>query len=285
MNARTRILVIAALIALGAIGLAVALMQCGGQPTPATGVPPTTQTGATEPATAAPGTTMAIAPDTPTAEPGASIPTPTLRPEVELARDLIEPGGQVTYSAGECYEILNEELWCSVIKSAEPITCTEWEALFPETNFYLVKTELYGGEFPEQPNWLIIKQDNKHYTAETFDRLLKANGVITITDENRELVAKAFALMTIPNYLEEEVVFTEWEEVEFDVATFDYTHRLRAWTKLQGLEVVWYFVFKDARLKIASGAWTEQAAVGDYIQVPMFTLPHPRFEDYRFRGE
>jgi len=44
-----------------------------------------------------------------------STPTPTLTAEEWLAHELIQPGGQVTYSAGGCDKILKTEPWCSVI--------------------------------------------------------------------------------------------------------------------------------------------------------------------------
>jgi hypothetical protein len=133
---------------------------------------------------------------------------------------------------------------------------------------------------------LVAWQDDKHYTAETFDRLLKANGVITITDENRELVAKAFALMTIPDYLGEEVVFTEWEEGEWRSEPFLYTNYLGAWTKIQGVEFWWWFEFKDNQLRTVTRVGVSNYHIGDFTDVPLTTLSPPSSaQDYRFRGE
>ncbi|MCP4544265.1 MAG: hypothetical protein GY832_44700 [Chloroflexi bacterium] len=306
MNTKIRLILIVALLGISAVVLAVIFMQRGGTPAPATtpslATEPSGTTdiaaapGATAPPdeTAAPATPEATAattspPDGATIEPGAPVatpePTPALRAEELLARELIQPRGQVTFSDDECSRILETESSCSVIKSAAPIIRPEWEELFPQTNFFLVKTNLHSyDEFAGQPKWLIVEYDGQHYTSETFDRLLKANGV-TITDENRELVAKAFALMTIPDYLEEEVIFTEWEVGEWDSGLFMYTNYLKAWTKIQGLEILWWFAFNDNRLKAATRFRVVESHIGDYIDVSPFDLPLPLTQHYYFRGE
>jgi hypothetical protein len=144
MSQKTRLIVVIAAIALAAAILAVALMQCGARPAPAAETP-----GATT-ATTAPADAATEEPGTPTAAPGPTpTPTPTLTAEQLLARELIEPRGQVTFSADECSEILETEPWCSVIKSAKPITRPEWEELFPQTDFFSVRVDVYGGEFLE----------------------------------------------------------------------------------------------------------------------------------------
>jgi hypothetical protein len=289
-------LVIVALVVLGALGLTGALLRCGGPETPARATPPASATsresssptptasGATQPTTAAPGTTTAE-PSTPTATPGPSL-TPTLRPEVELARELIEPGGVITYSADACNEIFETASGCHVIKSAAPITRPEWEKLFPKTDFYLVKYDEYLNTYPprssEYRRYLIIEQDNQRYSPDSFDCLLKVNDIITITDENHEPVAKAFALMTIPDYIGEEVVFTEWRELEESGYLF---HYLEAWTELQGLELRWWFRFENRHLKVAVGPETLEESVGDYIYVNPDELPPPVPRDYVFKGE
>jgi hypothetical protein len=276
MNQRTRLIVVIAAVALAVAILTVALMQCGARPAPATETP-----GATT-ATTVPTDGMATEPGTPTTTPGPT-PTPTLTAEELLARELIEPRGQVTFSADECSEILETEPWCSVIKSAKPITRPEWEELFPQTDFFSVRVDVRGGEFPRYRNWLIVEQDGQRYTADTFDRLLAANGVTEITDENRELVAKAFALMTIGDYLDAEVVFTKWEEGEWE-GEYTYDHYLKAWTEIQGLEIWWWFVFEDNHLRIVTRGGIAEYHVGDYIDVPFWTLPLPPLEDYYFTG-
>ncbi len=278
MNPRTRLIlavaVIAAIVLVVAV-LAVALAQCGAQPVPAE----------------TPGAADATPPDaateeagTPTATPGPT-PTPTLTAEELLARELIEPRGQVTFLADECSEILETEPWCVVVDSATRITRPEWEDLFPQADFFLVKVQ-YKPQFGHDAhwgNWLIVEQDGQRYTADTFDRLLAANGVTEITDENRELVAKAFALMTIGDYLDADVVFTKWEEGEWE-GEYTYDHYLKAWTEIQGLEIWWWFVFEDNHLRIVTRGGIAEYHVGDYIDVPFWTLPLPPLEDYYFTG-
>ncbi len=251
MNTRIRLILIVALLGIVTTVLVVALVQCTQSPD---------------------GTTVEHDISMATPEP-----TPTLTAGELLARELIQPRGQVTYSTDECSKILETEPWCTVIKSAAPITRPEWEELLPQTEFFLVKTYLVSGGEPEEGggprNWLIIEHDGQRYTADTFDRLLKANGVITITNENRELVAKAFALMTIPDYLEEEIVFTEWEKGDWPASFGErYNYRLTAWTRILGLRPRWNFIFRDGRLREADGGVLEYQ-VGDYIDVPNLMPP------------
>ena len=297
MNKRIQVLIITALIALGAVGLAVALTQCGGQPTPATGTPPTTQLDATEPATAAPGTTMAIVPDTPTAELDAPAETPTLTPtptEGEKAAATMAADANFTYypTVAECLHAVEERgvEGCTAFESARQVARPEWEQLFPETNFYEIQ---FVGRHQDwvydyyHHSEVAAWQNGKHYTAETFDRLLKANGVITITDENRELVAKAFALMTIPDCLEGEIVFTEWEEGEWQSGSLLYTNYLKAWTEIQGLEmeIWWWFIFEDNWLKTVTRLGRiSKYPIGDF-DGSLRELSPPPAKDYYFRGE
>ena len=167
----------------------------------------------------------------------------------------------------------------TLIKSAKPITRPEWAELLPKTEFFSVRVDVYGGEFSRYRNWLIMEQDGQRYTADTFDRLLAANGITEITDEDRELVAKSFVLMTLANYLEEEISFTKWEKVERPPANV--YNRLEAWTKIQGLEIEWYFVFRDGRLRAVNGPYLLQYQVGDYIDKPELNLPP--IDSYAFR--
>jgi len=136
----------------------------------------------------------------------------------------------------------------------------------------------------EQRTDLLALHQGQWYDAETFDRLLKVND-ITITDENRELVAKAFALMTIPDYLGEDVVFTEWEEGAWP-ARFGrhFNYSVTVWTKIQGLRTQWFFTFEDDYLRFARRMQSEYH-VGDYIDVPFETLTPPGFKEYFFRGQ
>jgi len=258
------------------IGLAAVLAWCTGQTPPATPTLPATASIGTGGATAEPGT--------PTPTPGPT-PTPT---EGEKAAAAV---GQayIAYrpTQAECDQAVESGDLESCVSpdSIQLITRPEWEKLFPDTDFYLIglagrnANELYDHSYRRR---LAAWQDDQYYSAETFDRLLAANGIV-VTDENRETVARAFALMTIYGYLEEEVDFTEWGEVEVEPGAFAYC--LEAWTKIGGLELQWCFVFGDGRLSVAWGPDILQYYVGDYIDVPPDELPPlPPPTRYVFRG-
>jgi hypothetical protein len=211
--------------------------------------------------------------------------TLTLTAEELLAHELIKPGRQVTFSADKCGKILKTEPWCSVIKSAKPVTRSEWEEIFPQTDFFLVRVDVYGEGVTRHHNWLIVEQDRRRYAADTFDRLLEANDITQITDENRELVAKAFALMTLADYLEGDVVFTDWMGVEGWIGrTGPLNYGLVAWTEIQGLEITWGFGFQADQLREVDRFAVSEYNQGDYIDVPFYTLPLPSYGEYRFEG-
>lgn len=185
-------------------------------------------------------------------------------------------------SPGECTKILKRQPWCTVTKSVKRIERPEWTALFPSTEFYLVAYDLIGRESQQSHNLLFIEQDGRRYYVETFDNLLDANQ-IAITDQNRELVGKAFALMTLADYLDQEIVFTDWQSGRWEGRhTFD--HYLKAWTKIQGIEFWWWFTFEDDRLKytVRDGVASADYHRGDYIDVSFGSLPLPPLLEYSF---
>jgi len=108
--------------------------------------------------------------------------------EQALVVELQDAGPQMAASVDECAEILKTEPWCSVVWYAGRVTRPELEALFPRTEFFVVRRVAYGSEAAEQHNMLIVEQEGQRYAPETFDMLLAANGITAITDENRELV-------------------------------------------------------------------------------------------------
>lgn len=210
------------------------------------------------------------------------VPTPTLTEGQQLARKLIKPGGQVTFSTDDCGEVYKTQGWCSVVKSAVRVTRPEWEELFPQAEFFVVKRDVYGGELVRQHNMLIVEQDGQRYNARSFRNLLKASGVTDINDDNRELIAKSFALMALPDYLAEEIVFSDWREGSWNSSTrLNHNYQLMAWTKLMGLKTVWRFTFYEGRLIEAQGGLLE-TKVGDYIDVPLNRLPPPSLEDLSY---
>jgi hypothetical protein len=183
-------------------------------------------------------------------------------------------------SSEECMEILGKQPWCTITKSAKRIERPEWTELFPSTEFYLVAYDLIGSESRQSHNVLFIEQNGQSYRAETFDDLLDANQIV-ITDQNRELVAKVFALMTLADYLEEDVIFTDWQAGKWE-GRHTYDHYLKAWTKIQGVEFWWWFTFDGGRLKFITQDGISDYQVGDYIDVPLQTLPLPPLADYSY---
>ena len=178
------------------------------------------------------------------------------------------------------FDYLANSTWCSLIGSAKRITRPEWEELFPQTQFFLVPYTLIAQESQQSRHVLVVEQNGQRYCAETFDALLNVNQIV-ITDQNLELVAKAFALMTLADYLGEEVDFTDWQSGKWEGRhTFD--HYLKAWTKIQGIEFWWWFTFEDGRLKFVTRDGISDYHIGNYIDVSLQTLPLPPLVDYRF---
>lgn len=209
-------------------------------------------------------------------------PVPTQTKEEKLLTEMQHHSSQSASSVDECTEILRNENGCNVMKSVERITRPEWDKLFPQTEFFLVKYDRYTNEFsPQQRYLLIIEQDGKRYTPNTFDHLLTSND-IAITNKNRELVAEALVLMMLPGYLKEEIEFSNWEEGNWSSAIrVDYNYRLTVWTKIQGLEIQFLFIFYESNLVGAGGDIIEYN-VGDYIDISFETLPSPSRESLTY---
>lgn len=308
MNTRTRNLIIAGVIILCVAGLIVALAKSnGGAPAaPATAdatiasstvaevqITPGVTTAPSTMAQVTPSTTATVTQDRVAATPSAErSPTPaaTLTRAEEILIEQQHDDTQSAASVEQCTEILKTEPGCNVVNSVQPISRPEWEQLLPQTRFYLGQYDRhYEMGHEERKYFLIVEQDGQRYIPKTYDMLLDANSIV-ITDENRELVAKAWALMTIPDYLEEEVNFTKWEKVSYteEQARHPYNYLLLGWTKLGGWEVGWSFVFGNAHLEIASGPSGVEPQTGNYIEqlfegVPSDYFASP-FEDYVFTG-
>lgn len=178
-------------------------------------------------------------------------------------------------SPEECTKILETHPWCTITKSAKRIEYPEWTELLPSTEFYLVAYDLIGGESKQSRNVLVIEQNGRSYRAESFDDLLDANQIV-VSNQNRELIAKAFALMTLADYLGGKVDFTLWENISLSrPARHAYNYHLTALTEIGPLEVDWWFVFSKEHLEIASGPqW--RSLFSDQ------SLPPLEFMDYRF---
>jgi len=164
----------------------------------------------------------------------------------------------------------------------QQVSCPEWDALFPDTRLYLVPwVDHYKGE-KEQRHDILALYKRHWYDAETFDQLLRVYD-ITITDDKRELVAKAFVLMTLAGYLDREVVFTDWQHGNWPARfgrSFNYSFTV--WTKIQGLKTQWFFSFESNQFKFCR-RMDSLYHVGDYIDVPFEILPMPRFTEFFFR--
>ncbi|MEE8390642.1 MAG: hypothetical protein V3S14_07600 [Anaerolineae bacterium] len=223
-----------------------------------------------------------ILPPSPTPEVPPPTPTMTAK-EQALVEERQRAHRQAAASVEECGEILQTEPWCTVSWYATRITRPEWETLFPYTEFFLVKADRYGGEFgPETHNRLIIEAWwDKRLSREDFHTLMGGEHV-SVTDENRELVAKAFVLVFLADYLEEEIVFSDGEEGSWpsDIRKpFDY--RITAWTRIQGLKFEWLLMFHEGEIFGAEGLVIERN-VGDYIDVPFERLPVPSMQQLSY---
>jgi hypothetical protein len=184
-------------------------------------------------------------------------------------------------SLEECEKLFETTTGCDLILTARHITRPEWDELFPWTVFYLVRYDEHVNTYPRHPpsrhNTLVIHDWGDYLSREDFHRLLGGHQVM-VTDENRELVARAFVLVSMPDYLEGEIVFSDWEEGSWpsDWAG-PYSHRVTVWTKIQGVRMQWYFLFDDKGLLSAKGGIVEYN-VGDYIDVPFERLPLERLD-------
>jgi hypothetical protein len=184
----------------------------------------------------------------------------------------------------------------------ELLTTLEWKQLLPNTTFYLVDIgswRSFEGLLPHEGQdggvgrQIVAWQNAQSYQIESFDHLLEDNAII-VNDINRELVARSFALMSIPNYLGGDVIFLEWKPVKPGVYRHNYSHLLKAWTEIWGCEVYWSFVFNDDKITIVSlsggacrineyGNYTEDRRYfefGDAAAVPLGAPPY--FQDYFF---
>lgn len=162
---------------------------------------------------------------------------------------------------------------CSEYLSTELVTREEWETLFPEAKFYLVEIRVIeNGETNKegffQNNFVFIQQGQKKYKDKSFNTLLYDNQIL-ISNENLELVLKAFAWITAANYLKNEVHFSAIEKVNFTTqqARHPYNYHLSAVVESnESTELHWYFVIHDNQLQIAT--YQSPALLKDYFFFP-----------------
>ena len=199
----------------------------------------------------------------------------------QILQELLHSGKSFTNSYQNCEDILKTEDWCNIVRGVVPITHLEWEQLFPKTRFYLVKQDAASHEEMQRNDSLIIEQDGRRYTDKTFDLLLDANGIV-IKDNNRELIARALALLTVPDRLESEIRFTGWSK-DTTPTPSGFEDCLTGWARLQGLVLRWCFIFIDPQYRlIAVGPEQDGEKTGDYIDVPLSSLHRPAMQYYYF---
>jgi hypothetical protein len=198
----------------------------------------------------------------------------SLSEEEALFQEIAQSGGQFTSNSSDCGKILRTESWCSVVLTVTQVTRPEWTSLFPTTNFFLVKRNVTDQEAGFQSNWLIAKQGSQRFTVETFGNLLDTNNVVS-TDTVRDQIAKAFVLMSLPNYFDDEIRFSDWgKDDRRSIIRINYNYTITSWTKIQGLRFRWSFIFYEDKF-IAAAANPPEYHVGEYIDVPFEILPLP----------
>ena len=211
-----------------------------------------------------------------------SLSQPSLSEEEALFQEILQSNGQIASDGRNCSKILETEPWCSVVLTVTNVTRPEWTSLFPATKFFLVERNVLGQEAGFQSNWLIAKQNQQQFTVETFDQLLTTNG-ITITDTNREQVAKAVVLMSLPDYVEQDIVFSEWSKGDWPAGFGDrFSHSIRVWTRIQGLKMTYFFAFENGNLWEVDRGINIEPHVGNYANVPFERLRIPGFKSYFF---
>ena len=210
-----------------------------------------------------------------------SLSQPRSSEEAALFQEIVQSGGQFTSNESNCNKILEKEPWCSVVLMVTPVTHHEWINLFPTTKFFLVKRMVSDQNSRFQSNWLIAKQGSQRFTVEAFDSLLDASNIV-VTDMNREEIAKAFVLMSLPNYIEDEISFSNWsKDDQRSIIRMNYNYTLTSWTKIQGLRISWLFIFYEGKF-ITAAANPPEYHVGEYIDVSSDILHPPSQESLEY---
>jgi hypothetical protein len=149
---------------------------------------------------------------------------------------------------------------CTEYSSTNLVTAEEWEILFPQARFYLVEAKQIVN--PEtnmdgfvQSNFIIVKQGQHEYKDEDFGDLLADNQVV-ITEENIELILRAFARITAANHHNKGINFSPLEKVNYGEgeARHPYNYHLMAVAGENKTELNWFFVVRKDQLRIATFA-------------------------------
>ena len=149
---------------------------------------------------------------------------------------------------------------CTEYLSTNLITAEEWEILFPQARFYLIEAKQIVN--PEtnmdgfvQSNFIIVKQGQYEYKDEDFGKLLADNQIV-ITEENIELILRAFARITAANHHNKGINFSPLEKVNYGEgeARHPYNYHLMAVAGENKTELDWFFVVRKDQLRIATFA-------------------------------
>jgi len=164
----------------------------------------------------------------------------------------------------------------------ERIRKPEWEQLWPEVHFYLIKN--IGAFRVEQRDTVANPYYRRLYAVHKgqlygeseigvvshFNELLAANQ-IKVTDANRDLVTRAFILMGMDaSRLAGDVTFSAPRTID-DEGIFSgdrLTYYVESWAQVQGLVTAWRFSFHpNGQINIVTGT-NIHCGVGEYTPVP-----------------
>jgi hypothetical protein len=173
--------------------------------------------------------------------------------------------------------------------SASPVNCTQylwtkfitstvWANLFSNTHFYLLASRRVmnyeSNRSGYQQSYRVIAQEGpQRYMVDTFDQLLHANNIIP-SDDNRQAIAQAFVLMSLADYLENQIIVMSWEEGSWSSSLkLPYNYALTVWTKMRGRQFKFLYLFYENHFVMTNG-YMAKDQTGDYLdEPPAGTLP------------
>jgi hypothetical protein len=181
--------------------------------------------------------------------------TPTDSETAQLTARLQRERGFVSDS-NACAAIWQRDAACSILASVKPITRPQWQKLFPHAKFYILGINTLAKDYQQGTDFygitdrrsIIAEQDGQLYNDATFDQLLKANQV-NISDDTREIVAHAFALLTLGYYIESEIVLSDGVARVVDTGFHRSNYEITAWTRLRGRQVFYAFLFEAGQIR------------------------------------
>jgi hypothetical protein len=155
-----------------------------------------------------------------------------------------------------CAAVWQRDAACSILASLKPITRPEWQELFPHAKFYILGINTLAKNYQQGTDFygitdrrsIIAEQDGQLYNDATFDQLLKANQV-DISDDRREIVAHAFALLTLGYYIESEIVLSDGVARIVDTGFHHSNYQITTWTRLRGRQVFYAFLFEAGQIR------------------------------------